>query len=159
MPLPTVPPSVTDLVKHFEGRYLTAYQDPGGVWTIGYGHTGPEVKKGLSIDGAKADSILASDLSHAAQEARSLVKVRLTSDQLGALTSFVFNLGAGALASSTLLRMVNQANWAAAKEQFGRWTYATINGKHVALPGLAARRTAEAAMFDGCDWRATVTPS
>jgi hypothetical protein len=46
------------LLRQWEGCLLSAYPDPasGGVpWTIGYGHTGPEVTAGLTIMGAALD--------------------------------------------------------------------------------------------------------
>ena len=55
------------LLKQFEGCNLTAYQDQRGVWTIGYGHTGPEVKEGLVSTQAQADAQLAADVATRAQ--------------------------------------------------------------------------------------------
>lgn len=138
--------AAVDLVKHFEGLYLTAYLCPAGVPTIGYGHTAG-VTMGETITAEQADAFLAADLTEAAGHVDALVTVALNDDQRGALSSFVFNLGAGSLQSSTLLRLLNAGDYAGADGQFGRWVYATVNGKPTKLPGLVARRAAEAALF------------
>ena len=135
-----------DLVKHFEGLYLNAYLCPAGVPTIGYGHT-EGVKMGQTITAQQAEDFLAGDLAGAAADVDRLVTVALNDDQRGALASFVFNLGAGSLQSSTLLKLLNAGDYAGAAGQFGRWVYATVNGKPTKLPGLVARRAAEAALF------------
>lgn len=134
------------LVQHFEGLRLTAYRCPAGVPTIGYGHTAG-VRMGQTITEAQAIAFLNSDLTAAAAQVDTLVTAPLNDDQRGALASFVFNLGSGSLASSTLLKMVNAEDYAGAAGQFGRWVYATVNGQKTQLPGLVARRAAESALF------------
>lgn len=138
--------AAVDLVKHFEGLYLNAYLCPAGVPTIGYGHTAG-VKMGQTITAEQADALLAADLTEAAGHVDALVTVPVNDDQRGALSSFVFNLGAGSLAGSTLLKLLNAGDYNGAAGQFGRWVYATVNGKKTQLPGLVARRAAEAALF------------
>lgn len=150
----SVPLAAIALVQHFEGLYFKAYLCPAGVPTIGYGHTAG-VKMGQVITQAQAEALLLDDLSEALARVEVLVKVPLNGDQRGALSSFVFNLGAGSLASSTLLRLLNSGDTAGAAGQFGRWVNATVNGKLTQLPGLVARRAAEAALFQGRDWTAT----
>lgn len=137
-----------DLVKHFEGLNLKAYLCPAGVPTIGYGHT-DGVRLGQTITEAQADAFLASDIAEAAGRVDALVKVPLNDSERGALASFVFNLGAGNLASSTLLKLLNSGDRAGAGIQFGRWVYATVSGVRTRLPGLVARRAAEEALFVG----------
>ncbi|KAA0682712.1 lysozyme [Roseomonas genomospecies 6] len=137
-----------NLVKHFEGLYLKAYLCPAGVPTIGYGHTAG-VQMGQTITSAQADDFLTSDLTSAAAQVDKLVTVPLNPQQRGALASFVFNLGAGSLQSSTLLRLLNQGDYDGAAGQFGRWVYATVNGVKTQLPGLVKRRAAEADLFEG----------
>jgi len=146
MPTAPVTQPAVDLVKHFEGLYLTAYLCPAGVPTIGYGHTAG-VEMGQTTTKATADMLLTADLASAAAQVDKLVKVALTPEQRGALASFVFNLGAGSLASSTLLKLLNAGDREGAAIQFGRWVYATVNGVKTQLPGLVARRAAEAALF------------
>jgi spore coat assembly protein SafA len=131
-----------DLIKGFEGLRLSAYQDSAGVWTIGYGHTG-NVKPGDRITQAQAEGLLQKDTAWAQQAVRDQVKVPLTQGQFDALTSFTFNLGAGALAKSTLLSKLNAGDYAGAQAEFGKWVHA---GGQV-LRGLVRRRAAEAELF------------
>lgn len=133
-----------DLIKGFEGLRLSAYQDSAGVWTIGYGHTG-NVKPGDRITQAEAERLLQQDTAWAQQAVRDQVKVPLTQGQFDALTSFTFNLGAGALEKSTLLKKLNAGDYAGAQAEFGKWVHA---GGEV-LQGLVRRRAAEADLFGG----------
>jgi lysozyme len=132
-----------DLIKKFEGLVLTAYRDPVGIWTIGYGHTGPEVGPGDVITRAQAESLLKRDLLRFENAVRSLVKVPVNSNQFSALVSFTYNVGSGALAQSTLLALLNQRNYQGAANQFPRW----VNGGGGPLPGLVRRRNEERALF------------
>lgn len=126
-------------IKEFEGLRLNAYRDSAGVWTIGYGHT-RGVKKGQKITEAEADSLLRGDLVTAEKYVNDL-KLNLTQGQFDALVDFVFNLGAGNLADSTLLTKIKvKAPTEDIQAQFRRWVYA--NGKKLA--GLVKRREWEA---------------
>jgi lysozyme len=127
----------------FEGLRLTAYQDMVGVWTIGYGHTGPDVKAGLTITQQQAEQLLINDLARFNNGVNALVTVKINQNQFDALISFSYNLGLGSLQQSTLLRLLNAGNFQAAADQFPRWDRA--GGKEVA--GLLARRNAERALF------------
>lgn len=131
------------LIKQFEGLVLQAYRDPVGVWTIGYGHTGPDVKPGAVITRSQAEALLKKDLARFESAVRSLVKVPVNANQFSALVSFAFNVGSGALAQSTLLARLNQRDYQGAANQFGRWVY----GDGQVLPGLVRRREAEKALF------------
>jgi lysozyme len=133
------------LTRSFEGLRLEAYQDSAGVWTIGYGHTGPEVHPGQRISEVEAEALLRSDLATAVQCARRAVQVDLVQHQFDALVDFCFNVGRGNLLGSSLLRYVNQGAFDIAVVQFGLWVHA--GGKVVA--GLVRRRAAEAALFSG----------
>lgn len=133
------------LVKSFEGLKLVAYKCPAGIWTIGYGHTGPDVTPGQVITQAQADALLARDLERFEAGVARLVKVPMTQNQLDALVCFSYNLGLGALQGSTLLRLLNAGDYAGAAAQFPRWDKA--GGK--VLPGLTRRRAAEQALFLG----------
>ena len=132
-----------DLIKQFEGLYLKAYRCPAGVPTIGYGHTAG-VAMGQTITQQQADDYLRRDVRQFERAVARLVSVPLTQGQFDALVSFAFNLGEGALAQSTLLRLLNAGDYAGAAAQFDRWNKA---GGRV-LPGLVRRRAAERALFE-----------
>src|SRR5271166_29191 len=131
------------LTENFEGLRLTAYQDQVGVWTIGYGHTGPDVYAGLTISQNDATALLMHDVATAAACVNRLVTVPLTQDEFDALVDFVFNLGTQAFATSTLLRKLNAHDFNGAIAEFVKWDHA--GGQVVA--GLLRRRMAEAQLF------------
>lgn len=132
-----------ELIKRFEGCRLTAYQDSVGIWTIGYGHTGPLVVEGQTITEQEADGLLRHDARIAENCVAKLVTVPLTQNEFDALCSFVFNLGCGNFRNSTLLRKLNAGDYDGAAAEFKRWDKA---GGQV-LAGLTRRREAEAEMF------------
>lgn len=136
-----------ELIKVSEGLRLTSYLCPAGKWTIGYGHTGPEVKRGQRITVARALELLHSDADEHRRSALKLVRVALTQNQQDAITSFVFNLGVGNFAASTLLRKLNTGDYAGAAREFLKWDKATVDDKKVALPGLTLRRKRECILF------------
>lgn len=134
------------LVKFFEGCYLTAYRDPVGIWTIGYGHTGLKhkdgtVKEGRIITYTEAENLLRYDMGVFEDEVTRYVQVPINENQFSALVSFDFNTGG--LGSSTLLKLLNQGKYQDAAEQFLRWDKA--GGK--TLAGLTKRRKAERQLF------------
>jgi lysozyme len=71
------------------------------------------------------------------------VTVMLEQHQSNALVSFTFNLGQGALAQTTLLKLLNAKRYGDVGPQFLRWN----NGPNGSMPGLTRRRAAEKAMF------------
>ena len=133
-----------DLIKEFEGCKLTAYQDSVGVWTVGFGSTGRDVCKGLSITQDEAEKRLRKHLEGVERAIDRLVTVPLTQGEFDALCSFVYNLGEGAFAKSTLLKMLNASDYDGAAQQFLRWDKA---GGQV-LAGLTRRRQAEMRRFE-----------
>jgi len=133
-----------------EGVRLKAYPDPatgGEPWTIGVGHTSaaglPKVYKGLTITEDECDEILSRDLATFEDAVKEAVKVPLNQNQFDALVSFTFNVGAGNLQKSTLLKRLNQGDYRGAAEQFGAWNKAA--GK--VMKGLVTRRADERALF------------
>jgi lysozyme len=134
------------LVRSSEGMRLKAYKDSGGVLSIGYGHTGPDVKAGQTITMQQAEHLLATDIAEAA-EAVNRLALPCAQGQFDALTDFVFNLGETAFANSTLLRKHQLGNFTGAAQEFAKWVHA--GGK--VLPGLVKRRALEAAMYLGHD--------
>ena len=141
------------LVKTFEGKHNTGYLCPAGVWTIGYGHTGSTLgqssPKGMTITDEQIDILLKEDMKRFEKAVLRSVAVALTQNQFDALVSFAFNVGAGALATSTLLKKLNAGDYAGAAEQFLVWNKATNpqTKKKVALAGLTRRRQAERHLF------------
>lgn len=135
-----------DLTFASESMRLKAYPDTGGVWTIGVGHTGPDVYPGRVITTEEAYQLLHDDVQVSVRAVRRMVKVPLTQGQFDALVDWVFNVGVDAAASSTLIRLLNAGNYAGAAAQFDRWN--KDNGR--VLAGLITRRNAEEAMFLAC---------
>jgi lysozyme len=133
------------LTKSFEGLRLEAYQDVGGIWTVGYGHTGPDLLAGMKISQADADALLRADLSVAIGCVNRGVTEEISQSQFDALVDFCFNVGQGNLLKSSLLRYVNLGEFENAAAQFLLWVNA--GGKRV--EGLVRRRQAERAMFLG----------
>lgn len=134
------------LTEACESCKLDAYPDPGTgstPWTIGYGHTNG-VSAGDTCDIGQADIWLSQDIVDASDAVSRLVRVPLTQHQFDALVDFTFNLGSGNLENSTLLKLLNQGQYAAADAEFAKWVY---GGGHV-LPGLVSRRALEAAWFN-----------
>ena len=85
------------LITQFEGCKLISYQDSGGVWTIGYGHTGG-VTPGMVITQQQAVLYLKYDLKNAEKYVRNYDNVyHFTQNQFDALVSFCYNAGAGNL--------------------------------------------------------------
>jgi lysozyme len=138
-----------ELIMRFEGLKLNAYQDSAGVWTIGCGHTGPDVHQGLQISRPRAMQLLRTDVGEAEEGVSRHVTHRLNQPQFDALVSFAFNNGNEALRTSTLVRLLNAGDVHGAQGQFGRWVKAKDKktGKPVTLLGLVRRREAEAKMF------------
>ena len=134
-----------DLVKQSEGFSAHPYKDSAGYGTVGYGHkikAGEDFEDGLTV--AEAEALMREDLDKAAAGVNELVKAKLTQGQFDALTDFVFNLGAGKLKDSTLLRKLNAGYGDEVPAELLRWVYA--GGEK--LPGLVTRRQRE------CDlWR------
>ncbi|MDE2102092.1 MAG: lysozyme [Patescibacteria group bacterium] len=127
---------------NFEGCRLQAYQDQRGIWTIGYGHTAGVTPSEVITQG-EANELLANDLRIFEAGVNSAVEHSITPNQFSALVSFAFNVGITAFEDSTLLRLVNDGDYAGAQQQFARWVWA---GNVVDL-GLQRRRAAEAALF------------
>lgn len=145
-----IPEEAYDLVRDAEGLGLTAYPDSGGVVTIGFGHTGPDVKEGATITEETAERLFRQDMAAAARSVRQMVAVPLNPNQLGALTSWTFNLGAGTFRKSTLRKLVNAGDFDAASDEFLKWVWCG----RARLPGLVKRREAERDLFRKLPWRA-----
>lgn len=132
-----------DIIKQFEGCKLSAYQDIVGVWTIGFGST-VNVSPGDVITMDEALERLADDVARRASKIQSLVTVECSNNQLCAIVSLSYNIGLGALAKSTLLKLLNEsADLQLVADEFLKWDKA--GGQVVA--GLLRRRQAERSLF------------
>lgn len=130
-------------IKSVELLRLDAYLDlKGGVWTIGWGHTGG-VKKGDRITSEKADELLAKDVA-VAEKAVNALSLDLSQNQFDALTDFVYNAGEGALKKSTLLKRIREgADTLVIQSEFRRWVYAAGKKRQ----SLIDRREWEAQLY------------
>lgn len=139
-----IPSGAAAFVAKFEGVRLTAYQDSVGVWTIGYGHTGPDVFQGCVWDERWALVTLAKDLEKAAGRIDAIVPTivqALSDNQYSALLSFVFNVGANP--KWGLWKVLRSRAFDKVPSEIQKFHYA--GGK--SLPGLVKRRAAEAALW------------
>lgn len=136
------------LIKPFEGLHklqpdglVHAYICPAGYPTQGWGIVVPSLQV-PPITPAMADAVLAREVPRYMASTLALSPVLAAHPQrLGAITSFVFNLGAGRYRASTLRRRINAQDWAGAREELTKW----VRGGGRVLPGLVRRRAAEAA--------------
>ena len=147
-----VPTTAIELAKRFEGFHRVARADPGraqpyicpaGYWTIGYGHLCDPKHPPITV--AEAEIYLARDLQSALAATLRYCPVLATETEgrLAAIVDFTFNLGAGRLQTSTLRRRINLRDWNATGRELRRWVY----GGGQTLPGLVARRAAEASLI------------
>jgi len=136
------------IIKKFEGLKLKAYLCPAGLPTIGYGNTryedGSTVKLGEQISIDRADKLLMHTVSQFEKQVKEMVRKDITENQLGALTSFAFNVGIGNFQLSTLRKLhIYNPNNPAIRGEFMKWNKA--NGQ--VLNGLTRRRQAEADLY------------
>lgn len=145
-----IPQEVWDLwfpiIRQFEGCKLEAYPDDNGVWTIGWGHTGPDVVPYLTWTQQEADTQLRADMdSHYTQLCNLLPSApSWPAARQAALADFVYNLGIGTLKHSTLYSALVVGAWQAVKTQLALWVHA--GGK--VEPGLVRRRNLEIVLID-----------
>lgn len=136
------------LLRELEGCRLVAYPDPGSgaePWTVGYGHTGAEVTPGLVISASQAEAWLRQDVATAEEAVDRLVpEAGLNRWQREALVSFCFNVGAGALADSSLRKrlLAGESAGRVLEEELPRWVKGADG---VPLAGLVRRRQQELA--------------
>jgi len=135
------------LLKHYEGCELNAYRCSADVLTIGYGHT-KGVTEDMVITQEEADQMLQDEMPEYESYINDMVTVDLNQDQFDAMVCWVYNLGSGNLASSTLLKVLNEGDYEAVPEQMKRWNKA--GGK--VLNGLIKRRDSEAKLFCSEEW-------
>lgn len=137
-----------DFVKECEGLRTEAYRCPGGVWTVGYGHTGSDVRAGTKVTPEEASRLLHDDLQRTGNAIMALAKrnsCQLTQPQTDALTSLAFNIGVNALSNSTLWKKAcaNPLD-PSIEHEFNRW----VHSKGKKLQGLIKRRQREYEMYN-----------
>ena len=132
------------LIQEFEKLRLTAFKPtPNDKWTIGWGHTGPDVYEGLVWTRTQADDAFDLDIGRFTRAVIASTDVPLTQNQFDALVSFAYNEGVTAEGHSTLLRYVNQRKWQLAADEFPKWN----KQDGIVLEGLVRRRAEERALF------------
>ena len=129
-------------IKELEGYRETAYQDPKGIWTVGYGWT-QGVHAGTTMTESAADQALRARIGQIERAIAAAVEVPLTQGQFDALVDFEYNLGRGSFDHSELRKLLNKRQYRAAAEQFPRWCHAGDQ----TLPGLLKRRLVEEGWF------------
>lgn len=134
--------NATKLIASFEGYRDRAYQDQGGIWTIGYGHT-KGVKEGDTCDESAAMTMLDADILVVDKAIARLCPVPLSQDEYDALTSLIFNIGIGNFAHSTVLNELIRGDYQKAADAILLWD--KVHG--VDNPGLLRRRQAERLLF------------
>jgi lysozyme len=130
-----------ELIRGFEGCNLTAYKLPGETyWTVGWGHTGPEVRAYETINQQLADGMFHDDIQRFAKQVEGYLAHSATQGQFDALVSLAYNIGIGNFQDSTLLRVFNTGDMKAAVLQFCEWNKDSTG--QISL-GLVRRRAAE----------------
>lgn len=135
-----------DLICRFEGFSANIYICPAGYPTIGYGHVVKEHERKKFTSGITkitASQLLHVDVQISEQAVLRFIAIPLTDSQFNSLVSFTYNLGSGALQRSTLRSKINSEEYEEVPAEFMKWVWA--GGKR--LPGLIARRAAEAMLF------------
>ena len=143
------------LLQSLEGYTTTAYKGSDNVWTIGYGHTGPEVVQGLTITQQQAIDFLKSDLSKFETVVSGALKNPVNQNQFDALVIFAYNIGGARFMNSTAVKMINADNYEAVPDWIAK--YNKIDG--VVSPGLQNRRSAEINLWNTPDSSSTVNES
>lgn len=133
-----------ELLKFEEGFRAKAYPDKGGVWTIGFGHTGPDVQRGQRITRERGVELLQEDMKEALQQAIGLSPTLANADtvRLLAVADFCFNAGPHKYQTSTLKKKVDRQRWAEAAAQNAKWVYGynTVTKTKEKMGGLIRRR-------------------
>jgi lysozyme len=138
-----------NLIKMFEGYKPKSYLCPASVVTIGFGSTmytdGRKIKLGDTINEQQANELLMWELKN---KAYALHGLKLNQNQFDSCLSFIFNLGIGAFAKSTLKKKILlNPNDATIKAEFMKWNKARVGGQLIELKGLNRRRIAEAELY------------
>jgi GH24 family phage-related lysozyme (muramidase) len=138
-------PKGVEFIKKFEGLRLTSYKCSAGVWTVGYGSTGPNIGPNTKITREEADRLFKEQLSYFEREVREALSVPVNQNEFDALVSFTYNVGVNAFRKSTLCRLLNSGAYkTVVAAEFSRWIHVG-NGK--VSEGLKKRREQEKQLF------------
>jgi GH24 family phage-related lysozyme (muramidase) len=144
-----VGPRAVALMHHFEGCRLHAYKCPVGIWTIGWGDTGPHVKEGLVWTQAQADEAFRNRLAREFEPgvAKAIGAAFTTPAQFGAMVALAYNIGVGAFNRSGVATHHRAGRHEAASKAFMSWTK---GGRPLrSISGLVRRRNVERMLYDG----------
>lgn len=134
----------TQFIQQREGCRLTAYPDSGGIWTVGWGSTGPDIVSGTVWTQAQAGFRLSVDVQSTANKVTNLLKRNSLSDSsIAAIVSFAYNVGTNALASSHFLACVNSGDDIGAAKALLAWDHVG----QTEIKGLLIRRLDEAGLY------------
>jgi lysozyme len=132
-----------NLIRTYEGCRLVAYQDQGGIWTIGFGTTGPDIVDGIVWTQDQAEARLESDLNRFAVGVSNVLANDIGDNRFSACVSLAYNIGLTAFATSHLCILLNGGDYTDAAAEFPKWDH--CNGQVV--HGLLNRRLAEQKLF------------
>lgn len=144
-----IPPQAIAFVKQHEGLRLQVYRDVGGVLTVGYGHTSPDLTEGQAITQAQADAFLMEDLQTATDRLATKVKQsiidELTANQYSALLDLVFNVGTP---GTRIWADLNARNFdQVVTKDIPSFVFARVGGQEVKVSGLVNRRADEVRLW------------
>lgn len=125
--------------------WVVAYWDKyGRCWTVGFGSTGPDIKKGTTWTRDHAVLRLQQGWDKAQSGVlRASPILSAYPNMLDAITDFAYNCGVGAYQMSTLRRYINAQRWLDGSNELPKWNHA---GGQV-VPGLTIRRARERDLF------------
>lgn len=137
-----------EMMARKENCLLTSYLCPAGVWTIGWGET-EGVTRGMVWTADQADARLRQQVIRFTAAVRGMCTVYTTAHELSAMVVLAYNIGLGALRGSSVLRLHNRGDRAAAARAFALWNKARNprTGQLEVLNGLVRRRAQEAAIY------------
>ena len=146
-----------NLIKRYEGLVTHSYLCPANKRTVGFGHSGEDVKQGMVITEKEAENLLKKDLRKFESKLNFSLEhdnVNLNQNQFDACISFIFNLGFSAFIFSTLYKKLKQGDYAGASAEFPKWIYITKTDPEtgerfkIKLKGLEFRRKSEQELFN-----------
>ena len=133
------------IINEEGGIRLKAYRCQAGVWTIGVGHTGKDVKEGMEITEEKAIELLKLDLRRFENVVNKSIKYPIEQHKFDALVSLAFNIGCAAFSNSTVVKKINMgAKMCEVEEAWKMWR----KGGGKVLPILVRRREREIKMYN-----------